>query len=41
MQDKIRKHLQELKEDPVTSRPHCNLKVLQKTRPSDVTLVDL
>ncbi len=33
MQDKIRKHLQELKEDPVTSRPHCDLKVLQDTDP--------
>jgi mRNA interferase RelE/StbE len=33
MQDKIRKHLQELKEDPATSRPHCDLKVLQDTDP--------
>ncbi|OYT29473.1 cytotoxin [Thermoplasmatales archaeon ex4572_165] len=31
MQDKIRKHLQEQKEDPVTSRPHCNHKELQDT----------
>lgn len=33
IQDKIRKHLQELKEDPATSRPHCDLKVLQDTDP--------
>ena len=33
MQDKIRKHLQDLKEDPVTSRPHCDLKILQDTDP--------
>ena len=30
-QDRIRKQLQEIKEDPVTSRPHCDIKVLQDT----------
>jgi mRNA-degrading endonuclease RelE of RelBE toxin-antitoxin system len=33
VQDKIRKHLQDLEEDPVTSRPHCDLKILQDTDP--------
>jgi mRNA-degrading endonuclease RelE of RelBE toxin-antitoxin system len=32
-QDRIRKHLQELKENPVTSRPHCDIKVLHETDP--------
>ena len=32
-QDRIRKHLQQLKEDPLTPRPHCNIKVLQDTNP--------
>ena len=32
-QDRIRKHLQELKEDPVTPRPHCDIKVLHDTDP--------
>jgi len=32
-QDRIRKHLRELKEYPVTSRPHCNIKVLHYTDP--------
>ena len=33
IRDRIRKQLQELKEDPVTSRPHCDIKVLQDTDP--------
>jgi len=32
-QDRIRKHLQQLKEDPVTPRPQCDIKVLQDTDP--------
>ena len=32
-QDRLRKHLQELKEDPVTPRPHCDIKALQDTNP--------
>ena len=32
-QDRIRKHLWKLKVDPVTSRPHCDIKVLQDTDP--------
>jgi len=38
MQDKIRNHLRELKEDPVTSRPHCDLKELQDTNPKKYRL---
>jgi len=37
-QDRIRKYLQELKEDPVTSRPHCDIKVLQDTDPKKYRL---
>ena len=37
-QDRIRKHLQGLKEDPVTSRPHCGIKVLQDTDPKKYRL---
>ena len=32
-QDRIRKHLQELTEDPVTPRPQCDINVLQDTDP--------
>jgi len=32
-QDRIRKQLQEIKDDPVTSRTHCDIKVLQDTDP--------
>jgi len=32
-QEKIKKHLHELKEDPLTSRPHCDIKILQETDP--------
>ena len=37
-QNRIRKHLQELKGDPVTSRPHCDIKVLQDTDPKKYRL---
>jgi mRNA-degrading endonuclease RelE of RelBE toxin-antitoxin system len=37
-QDKIRKHLWELKEDPVTSRPYCDIKILQDTEPKKYRL---
>jgi len=37
-QDRIRKHLLELKEDPVTSRPHCDIKILQDTDPKKYRL---
>jgi len=32
-QEKIKKHLHELKEDPLTSRPHFDIKILQDTNP--------
>lgn len=32
-QDRIRKHLLELKENPVTSQPYCDIKILQDTDP--------
>jgi mRNA-degrading endonuclease RelE of RelBE toxin-antitoxin system len=32
-QEKIQKHLHELKEDPVTSRSYCDIKILQETDP--------
>jgi len=37
-QDRIRKHLWELKEDPVTSRPHYDIKILQDTDPKKYRL---
>lgn len=37
-QDRIRKHLWELKEDPVTSRSHCDIKILQDTDPKKYRL---
>ena len=32
-QDRIRKALKELKEDPYTSRPNCDIKLLKDTKP--------
>ena len=37
-QDRIKKHLQELKKDPITPRPHCDIKVLQDTDPKKFRL---
>ena len=32
-QDRIRKALKELQEDPYTSRPNCDVKILKDTKP--------
>jgi len=38
MQNRIRNHLQQLKENPITTRPHCDIKILQDTNPKKYRL---
>ena len=37
-QDRIKKHLQELENDPFVSRSHCDIKVLHDTNPKKYRL---